>query len=125
MGKVEPCAQCGRPTGKALFGDDTFGIPVCSKKCEYEYLKRLTPNMKEQMFVVQLLDKKIEASRRIDRMLWWTAGASTVAIVVSFVVQNAILLIAAGFTVSVATLLTRYFEDRVQKMLRTRKRILI
>jgi len=125
MRSIEPCARCARPTDRVLFGDDGSGIHICSKKCEYEYLKRLTPNMREQTYVVELLDRKIEANRRIDRSLWWIAGGSAIALALSFLMRSPVLFIAGGATVSVATLLTRYFEDNVQKLLRTRKRILI
>ena len=81
--------------------------------------------MREQTYVVELLDRKIEANRRIDRLLWWIAGGSAIALALSFLMRSPVLFIAGGATVSVATLLTRYFEDNVQKLLRTRKRILI
>jgi hypothetical protein len=125
MRKIEPCAQCGRPSDRVLFGDHAWGIHICSKKCEYEYLKRLTPSMREQAYVVRLLDRKIETNQRIDRLLWWVAGGSAVVVALSFVLNSAVLFVAGAVTVSVATLLTRYFEDKAQKLLKTRKRIII
>jgi hypothetical protein len=81
--------------------------------------------MKEQAYVVRLLDRKIETNQRIDRLLWWVAGGSAVVMALSFVLHSAVLFVAGAVTVSVATLLTRYFEDNAQKLLKTRKRILI
>jgi hypothetical protein len=119
------CAVCGNATRRFLFRDETLGIPICSSKCEYEYLQNLTPEMAEQMRVVSYLDEKIEESKKLNRIFWGASGVALVPIILGIFLANVTFFMIGAVTVSIATLFTRYLEDQMDKLVRFRKRILI
>jgi hypothetical protein len=125
MRKAKPCAMCGKITSHLLFKDKILGIPVCSKKCEYQYINNLSPDMKQQIDVIRYLDEKIEETKKSNRIVWMICGLGAVVIVISLVAVNAIVFFAANAMIVVGALLTRYFEDKIQKLTKLRKRILI
>jgi len=125
MRKARPCAVCGEITMRFLFRDEILGIPLCSKKCEYEYLKKLTPDVKEQMIIVRYLDKKIEETKKRNKIGWVASGFGLILIIIGFLRADAILFIVGNVTVIFATLLTRHFEDKIGKLTKERKRIVI
>ena len=115
MDEVKPCAVCGEMTSKLLFRDKMLNIPVCSRKCEYEYLRELSPDMKEQMDIVRHLDGKIEQSRKRNRVGWCISCSGLVVIAAGFVLASVPVFIAGNATVVSGALSTRYFEDKYRK----------
>jgi hypothetical protein len=112
-------------TDNFLFKNKPLGIPVCSKKCEFEYLNELTPEVKEQIGVLSFLDETIEKNRKIDRLLWSISGGGAIVVIISFILGNAIIFLAGALIASIGTLLTKHFEDKVEKLTKERKRIAI
>ena len=125
MRKVRPCAVCGKMTLRFLFKDKMLGIPMCSKKCEYEYLKNLTPDMKEQMTIVRYMDEKIEETKKRNKIGWVISGLGLALIVTGFLVVDATVFIAGNLVVVSGTLSTKHYEDKINKLMKLRKRIVI
>ena len=123
MVNERPCAVCETMTTKFLFKDKALGIPICSRKCEYEYIDSLTSEDREQPLVLRYLDRKIEATRRINRLGWGTSGVGIVLIVIAFILAEPLSFIVGNVLVICGTLSTRYFEDRIFKLTKLRKRI--
>lgn len=112
-------------TNKFLFKDKMLGIPLCSSKCEYQYLQNLTPDRKEQMDVVRALDELIEKNKKSNRMLWLIAGAGLVPIIIGIWQDSVVLFLIGVVVVSIATPLTRHFEEKIERLKKQRKRIVI
>jgi len=125
MRKSKPCVICGKMTDKFLFKDRMLGISLCSRKCEYRYLQNLTPNMKEQIDVVRVLDELIEKSKKFNRTMWGIAGVGLIPILIGFLLANPVVLLIGVAIVSVAAIMTRDFDERIEKLIKQRKRILI
>jgi len=125
MKEVRPCAVCGKMTINLLFKDKMLDIPICSKRCEYAYLNNLTPDVKEQTSIVGYLDKKITQTKMYNKIGWSISGIGLVVVIISFVVADAMLFIAGNFTVIFGTLSTRYLENKIDKLTKMRKRIVI
>ena len=123
MVNERPCAVCETMTSKFLFKDKTMGIPICSRKCEYEYVDSLTSEDKEQPIVLRYLDRKIDAAGRINRLGWGACGVGIVLIIVAFIIADPLSFIAGNVLVICGTLGTRYLEDRIFKLTKLRKRI--
>ncbi len=125
MDEVKPCAVCGEMTSKLLFRDKMLNIPVCSRKCEYEYFRELAPDMKEQMDIVRRLDGKIEQSKKRNRAGWCISGSGLVIITTGFVLASVPVFIAGNAAVVSGALSTRYFEDKIRELTKLRMRIQI
>jgi hypothetical protein len=125
MRKSKPCIICGKMTDKLLFKDKMLGISLCSRKCEYRYLQNLTPNMKEQIDVVRVLDELIEKSKKFNRTMWGIAGVGLIPILIGILLANPVVFLIGVAVVSVAALMTRDFDDRIEKLIKQRKRIMI
>jgi hypothetical protein len=125
MRESKPCAICGKMTGKLLFKDKMLGVSLCSRKCEYRYLQNLTPNMKEQIDVVRVLDELIEKSKKFNRTMWGIAGVGLIPILIGILLANPVVFLIGVAVVSVAALMTRDFDDRIEKLIKQRKRIVI
>jgi len=124
MKEVRPCAVCGKMTVNLLFKDKNLDIPMCSKRCEYAYLNNL-PDVKEQTSIVGYLDKKIIQTKMHNKIGWATSGIGLVLIIISFVIADAMLFIAGNFTVVFGTLSTRHLENKIDKLTKMKKRIVI
>ncbi len=123
MPKPESCSICGKPTRKFLFNDRTLGVHVCSRKCEYAYLKELVPNTKEQARVLTYLDQMILSYRKYARMAWTISGLGVVGLVLAFVFVSPLSFIAGGAVCTVGVFSSRYFEIKMYEISKTRKRI--
>jgi len=123
MAEVKTCAVCGKPTGKFLFGDRGLGVRVCSKKCMYAYLNDLSHDSREQLAVLRFLDESILACKRYNKLGWVVSGLGVVPLVLAFVFASAFLFIFGAVVVTVGSFWTRYFENRIYELTKTRKRI--
>jgi len=125
MAKRMPCAACGNPSKSFLFKDKELGIPICSRKCEYDYLKNLSPGATEHTMVVQYLDSKIKKYKKRNRIGWGLSGAGVLLLLLGFLIPDVSTFIAGGIIASLSALTTRHFEDTVRKLTITRKRLAI
>jgi len=123
MTNERPCAVCETMTTKLLFKDKALGIPICSRKCEYEYIDTLTSEDKEEPIVLRYLDQKIARTKMMNRIGWTVSGFGVILVVLAFVIANAIVFIAGNVVVIFGTLSTRYLEDKIYKLTNVRKRI--
>ncbi len=121
MNRQSPCRVCGRSTRKFLFNDRTLGIPVCSYGCEHKYLDSLSG--KEEARLLSCLDDMISETKRHHRLIWASAGAGVLVILLGFAVQSAEVFITGVLVASVCALFTRYFEERVAKLTRSKERV--
>lgn len=122
-GEVEPCVVCGKLTDRLLFGDKVLGVHVCSRKCEHGYLSGVSSDSKEQFAVLKFLDESVLRYQKYDRVGWIVSGVGVVPIVLAFVFVNALLLVGGAVVVTVGTFSTRYFENRIYELTKTRKRV--
>jgi len=123
--KAKPCAVCGRMTTGFLFNDKELGIPICSRKCEFKYIDTLTPNMKEQMKVLYYIDSRIEKAKQHEHAGWAISGFGLLTVLIGFLTANTSLFIIGVAPLTYGALSTRHFEDKRDKLVRLRKRILI
>jgi len=125
MAKRMLCAACGNPSKSFLFKDKQLGIPICSRKCEYEYLKNLSSGAAEHAMVVQYLDGKIKNYKKRNRIGWALSGTGVLLLLLGFLVPDMILFIAGVIVASLSALTTRHFEDTIRKLTIKRKRLAI
>lgn len=123
MTKAKPCVVCGKMTASLLFKDKLLGIHICSKKCEYDYINKLSPEFKEQMDAVHSLDNKIEESKRRNRILWGTSGLGLILVATAFVTANATFFIGGALIAVIGAFSTRYYEDKMYQLRKLRKSI--
>lgn len=120
-----PCAACGNLSRRFLFKNDKLGIPICSKKCEYEYLKNLSSSAPEHALIVQHLDRRIREYKKRNRIGWTITGIGVLLLLLGFLVPEVNVFIAGGIIVFVGPLATRHFEDTIRKITIQRKRLAI
>jgi len=125
MAKRMPCAACGNPSKSFLFKNKELGIPICSRKCEHDYLKNLSAGATEHTMVVQYLDSKIKKYRKCNKIGWGLSGAGVLLLLLGFLIPDVGTFIAGGVTVFLSALTTRHFEDTMRKLIITRKRLAI
>jgi hypothetical protein len=125
MARRMPCAACGNPSKSFLFREKKLGIPICSGKCEHEYLKNLSPSTPEHAKVVQFLDDKIRQYKQRNRIGWGLSGAGALLLLLGFLIPNVGTFIAGGVTAFLSALTTRHFEDVMRKLTVKRKRLAI
>jgi hypothetical protein len=125
MPKAIPCVVCGKMTTKLLFRDKTLGVPVCSRNCEYQYLRKLTPDRKEQINMVRFLDETIEENKKYNRILWGVSGCGLVPIFVGIWLANAMLFLIGASVAAISALSTRHFEEKIDELMEERMRIVI
>jgi len=125
MARRMPCAACGNPSKSFLFKDKELGIPICSRKCEYDYLKNLSPGATEHTMVVQYLDSKIKKYKNRNKIGWGLSGAGVLLLLLGFLIPDVSTFIAGGVTAFLSALTTRHFEDTVRKLTIKRKRLAI
>ncbi|MDH5793620.1 MAG: hypothetical protein OEZ18_03530 [Candidatus Bathyarchaeota archaeon] len=77
------------------------------------------------MKIVRYLDEKIEEIKKRNKIGWVISGFGLVLIVVGFLIANATSFIVGNLIVIFGTLSTRHFEDKIDKLTRLRKRIVI
>lgn len=120
-----PCAVCGTTTKNFLFKDRKLGIPICSEKCEHEYLKNLAPNTKEHGAVVGYLDDKIKSYKMQNKIGWGISGAGVILLLAAFLLPEVNLFFAGIIVTSMSALATRHYEDTMRKLTIQRKRLAI
>jgi tartrate dehydratase alpha subunit/fumarate hydratase class I-like protein len=120
-----PCAACGNPSRSFLFKDKALGIPICSGKCEHEYLKNLFPSTPEHAKVVQFLDNRIRKYKKLNRIGWGFSGVGALLLLLGFLIGDVNAFIAGGVTAFLSALATRHFEDVMRKLTIKRKRLAI
>jgi hypothetical protein len=121
----KPCVICGKMTGRFLFKDKMLGISLCSRKCEYQYLQNLTPDRKEQIDIVRVLDELIEKSKKFNKTMWTVAGAGLIPVFIGIWLANPATFLIGIAVVSVSALMTKDFDERIEKLMKQRKRIVI
>jgi len=119
------CAVCHTATKNFLFKDRKLGIPICSKKCEHEYVKNLAPNTKEHAAVVYYLDNKIKDYRRRNKIGWGISGAGVLLLLAAFLLPEVNLFFAGIIVAAMSGLATRHYEDMMRKLTVQRKRLAI
>lgn len=123
MGERIPCAVCGNPTRRRLY--QKLNIPVCSKKCEYLYLRNLSTNTEEHALIVRYLDGEIKAYRTWDKVGWGVSGAAVVLLLLGALLPEVNLFIVGAATAFVSAISTRHYEDRMKKLTIQRKKLAI
>lgn len=121
--KAKPCQVCGELTPKLLFGDKRLGVSICSGKCEHQYVQ--TCNLSEETNLLCCLDLKIQKARKDEIVGWATAGAGVILVAVGFFATNALVFMVGVVSMAVGALSTRIFEEKREKLIKKRKRILI
>jgi len=119
------CAVCGSATKNFLFKDKKLGIHVCSKKCEYDYLKNLVSNTKEHAAIVHYLDDKIKNYRMRNKIGWAVSGAGIIFLLAAFLLPDVNLFFAGIIVAFVSALATRQYEDKMRKLTVQRKKLAI
>lgn len=123
MKKAAPCTACGNMTTRFLFNDKWLAIPICSKKCEYEYFNTLTPSMKEQTNILRSIDDKIKKTTRYEKIGWLIAGFGLLIIAIGFLTTNVTIFLVGVFPLTCGVLSTSQFENKRNKLTSLRKRI--
>lgn len=122
---VVTCAVCGSATKNFLFKDRKLGIHVCSKKCEYEYLKNLAPNTREHTAIVSYLDDKIKDYKMRNRIGWAISGAGVILLLAAFLLPDVNLFFTGIIVAFMSGLATRHYEDKMRKLTIQRKKLAI
>jgi uncharacterized membrane protein len=81
--------------------------------------------MKEQINVVRVLDELIEKSKKFNKTMWGIAGVGLIPLLIGIWLANPVIFLIGVAVVSVAALMTRDFDERMQKLIKQRKRIVI
>ena len=123
MRKVRPCSVCEKKTTRVLLNYRKLDVPICSARCEHAYIESCNP--KEETEILRYLDDKISKTRLHNRVCWAAAGAGLLIVAAGFFVANAQLFIFGILPLTAGALLTRHFEQRRSRLLRTRKGIVI
>jgi hypothetical protein len=121
MRKESPCAACKKLTRRFLFNDSRLGIPICSYECENRYLNTLS-NKDEAKLLTHFDNKIAEAKHRL-RLCWYAAAVGVFVILLGFLTTSAAVFIAGASVATGSAFLTRYYEDKNVKLMRTRKRV--
>jgi len=123
MEKKTPCAVCGNPTSHLLY--KKLSIHICSKKCEYLYLKNLPQNTEEHALILRYLDDKIRVHQTWNRIGWGISGIAVGLLLLGAVLPEVNLFIVGAAAASVSTVATRHYEDKIRKLTIQRKRLAI
>jgi hypothetical protein len=125
MRKTIPCAVCGSPSKNFLFKDKTLGVAICSKKCEHEYLKELSPGATEHTNVVQYLDYRITEYKKRNKIGWGVSGVGVLLWLPAFLIPDVNAFIAGTIIAALGALATRHYEDTIRKLTIQRKKLVI
>ena len=125
MERRVPCAVCGNLTTRLLFRNKKLSIHVCSKKCEHLYLKNLSQNSQEHTQIVQYLDDRIKTYKVRNRIGWGISGGAVLLLLLGVLMPEVNVFLVGAATVSVSSLATRHYEDRMRKLTIQRKRLAI
>ncbi len=75
--------------------------------------------------MLRCLDQKIQKARRDEMVGWATAGAGVILVAVGFFATNALVFLIGVVPMAVGASSTRIFEEKREKLIMKRKRILI
>ena len=125
MERRVPCAVCGNLTTRLLFRNKKLSIHVCSKKCEHLYLKNLSQNSQEHTQIVQYFDDRIKTYKVRNRIGWGISGGAVLLLLLGVLMPEVNVFLVGAATVSVSSLATRHYEDRMRKLTIQRKRLAI
>jgi len=123
MPKARPCSVCGEMTSKFLFDDRRLEVAICSGECEHLYVQTCDP--KQEVGMLRWLDGKNRKAKRDEKICWIAAGAGVIVVTAGFFLSNVALFVIGVVPLTAGALLTRFFEDRQQKLTKKRKRIAI
>jgi hypothetical protein len=121
MARVRPCLVCGNMTSKSLFNARSLDIPICSARCEHQYVNAIDPSQEGPL--LRYLDGKINATKGYKKNCWTIAGVGIVLLVVGLIIVNVLVFLAGAVSATFASFSLRYFEDRLEKLTKKRKRI--
>jgi uncharacterized membrane protein len=125
MERRVPCAVCGNLTTRLLFRNKKLSIHVCSKKCEHLSLKNLSQNSQEHTQIVQYFDDRIKTYKVRNRIGWGISGGAVLLLLLGVLMPEVNVFLVGAATVSVSSLATRHYEDRMRKLTIQRKRLAI
>jgi hypothetical protein len=112
-------------TSKLLFEDRKLNVVICSKPCEFEYMRRAASDSDEQMRMLQYFDGRVKQAKRHENESWAIAGFGLLIVAAGFFMRNVQSLFAGIFPLTLGALSTRYFEDQRKKLTKLRMRIRI
>lgn len=112
-------------TSKLLFEDRKLNVAICSKPCEFEYMRRAASDSDEQMRMLQYFDGKVKQAKRHENESWAIAGFGLLIVAAGSFMRNAQSLLAGIFPLTLGVLSTSYFEDQRKKLTKLRMRIRI
>ena len=125
MQRRVPCAVCGNLTTRLLFKNKKLSIHACSKKCEHLYLKNLSQNSQEHTLIAQYLDAKIKTFKVRNEIGWGVTGGAVLLLLLGVLMPEVNVFLVGVAIVSVSSLATRHYEDRMRKLTIQRKRLAI
>ena len=125
MKKAKSCRVCGETTTGFLFNDKWLGIPLCSKKCENEYLNTLTPVKKEQMDKLRHIYDLIDIVKRHEVVCWTIAGLGLLTIAAAFLLTDATLFLVGVLPLTCGAISLSYFEKQLSYLTSQKRRIAV
>ena len=121
MAKARPCSFCGEMTSRFLFDEKRLDIAICSGRCEHQYIQ--TCDSKQEVVMLHYLDGKVEKTKRDEKIGWITAGVGLLLVAIGFFAPNVHVFLLGVLPLMCGALSTRHFEDKREKLTRTRKRL--
>ena len=125
MKKAKPCTVCGESTTGLLFNDSWLSIPLCSKKCENEYLGTLSPFRKEQIDKIQHINDLINITKRLATVCWIIAGLGLLITVAGFFMAQAALFLGGAIPLACGAISSGHFERRLSQLRIQKRQIVI
>lgn len=112
MGKTRPCSVCQTMTSRLLFRDKKLDVAICSKPCEYEFIRRASSDPDMQVSMVRYFEDKVKQTKRHENECWAIAGFGLLMLACGFFLQNVDLFIIGILPITLGTLFTRHFEEK-------------
>jgi len=125
MKKAKSCRVCGETTAGFLFNDKWLGIPLCSKKCENEYLSTLTPVKKEQIDKLRHINDLIDTGKRHETICWTIAGLGLLMIATAFLLTETTLFLVGIIPLTCGAISISYFEKQLIQLTNQKRQIVI
>jgi hypothetical protein len=123
--RARSCTVCGAATSRFLFNDKWLGIPLCSEKCENEYLNTLTPVRREQVDKLQHINRLMYATRRNEAICWAIAGSGLLIIAASFLLTDAVVFLIGVLPLTCGAFSISYFEKVLNRLASQKRQIVI
>lgn len=115
------CLVCGKQTRKQLLKDEELRIPICSYECEQKYLDTL--GEEERAKLLTRFDNMITQTKHRLRLTWIAIGIGLLVTLVGFLAKTVEAFLVGVLLATTCAFLTRYFEERVTKLMGNRKRV--